>query len=55
MNRPKEIPEECPILDTDLEPRVTYEGSCEELTMLGLYSPDNEEFDINLRGRYDKK
>jgi hypothetical protein len=54
VKRPQEIPDEVEVLDEDfdddtsrilhLEPKVVHTGSCEELNMLGLYSPNNEDF-----------
>jgi hypothetical protein len=54
LERPPEIPDEVEVLDDDfddetsrvtsLEPKVKYSGSDEDLTMLGLYSPNNEDF-----------
>ena len=40
-----EKPEPVEILNTDFAPKIRHSGSDEELTMLGLYSPDNEDFD----------
>ena len=48
----KEVPPEVEVLyegfdleeTDDLDFKVLHSGSCEDLTMLGLYSPDNEDF-----------
>lgn len=45
--RPTEVPEEVDLpdpMDDAFDPYKVYSGSDEELTMLGLYSPDNEQF-----------
>ena len=47
MTRPKEIPEEVEVpdpIDQTYDPNREYSGSDEDLTMLGLYSPDNTQF-----------
>lgn len=47
MKKPKEIPEEVETLDpldANPDPTRVYSGSDEDLTMLGLYSPDNNQF-----------
>ena len=46
--RPPEVPEEVELpdpMDEAYDPYKAYSGSDEDLTNLGLYSPDNEQFE----------
>lgn len=45
MNKPKEIPEDVEIIEEDITHNGIHTGSCEDMSELGLYAPNNEEVD----------
>ena len=40
--RPKDVPSEVEIIEEDIDLNPIHTGGCEDLSDLGLYTPDNE-------------